>query len=82
MKRRYVRRAIDAEARWGLPFNEFLVRFYEWLFVVLGPVAAVLGLVFIASGFWIGLVSLGVGLWMAALGFRRAWRVLSRRREP
>ena len=38
----------------GVPINQFMAIFYEWLFIVAGPTAIVFGAVSIASGFWIG----------------------------
>jgi hypothetical protein len=76
----WVRRYIEFERRWGVPFNAFMVRVYDWLFVVLGPFAVVVGAYFLIRGYWIGALLIAIGAWMTNSGWRRAWRWITRNR--
>jgi hypothetical protein len=69
-----LQRYIEWERRWGLPVNDFAVKVYEWLFVVTGPLAIVLGAVFIATGFLAGALLLVIGVGMSWVGWRRLIR--------
>jgi hypothetical protein len=70
---RLLRWYIDWERRWGLPINRLSAAFSERLFVVLGPAAIGLGLYFVVSGYWIGLVMVAAGGGMTLMGW--AWLV-------
>jgi hypothetical protein len=65
---------VEWERRWGVPVNDFAVKVYEWLFVVVGPLAIVLGAFFIATGFLAGAFLLIIGVGMSWLGWLRLIR--------
>jgi hypothetical protein len=69
---------IEAERRWGGPANEWAVRIYQWLFVLLGPAAVVFGL-YAYPRYWSGLLIVAFGCVMTFLGYLRLWRWWKRR---
>ena len=73
----WLRRLVEAERRAGPPVNRFMVKFYEWVFVVIGPVGVILGSLGLAYGRWLGVVLIAVGLVMTWLGWRRLLRSLT-----
>ena len=78
---RVLRRLIDWERRMGIPLNRFMVAVYEWLFVVVGPVAVGFGVFSLTRGFWAGLVVVALGTWMTWLGWTRLLRFARRLRR-
>jgi len=79
--RRILGRYVEWERRWGVPVNAFAIKVYEWLFVVVGPTAVVLGVLFVAWGFWGGALITIIGVWMSWLGWMRLIRVVRRLRR-
>jgi hypothetical protein len=60
-----------------------MLRVYEWLFIILGPIALAFGSFAVAQGAWIGGLLVVFGLWWTISGFRRLrfW-LQARRRRP
>ena len=68
------RRVIAWERRIGKPANRAMVRFYEWVFVVIGPFAFGFGLFALIRGFWVGGVMVLLGLWWSWIGWGKLFR--------
>jgi hypothetical protein len=72
--RSILRRYVAWERRWGIPVNGFMANVYEWMFVIIGPVALVVGALGLVWGFWVGAVALILGCGMTWVGWRRLIR--------
>ncbi len=72
--RRILRAYVAWERRWGVPLNAFMWRVYSRMFVALGPVAVVFGVLFAVWGYWLGLLMVAIGLCMSWIGWARLLR--------
>jgi hypothetical protein len=77
--RQLLARAIAAEKRAGPSVNAYASRLYDWLFVFVGPVAVVFGVLAISWGFWLGGAIVLLGALMSVPGYRRFARWIKAR---
>jgi hypothetical protein len=75
----WIRRAIEREKELGPSVNQRISDFYDWVFVVLGPIALALGILALVWGYLVGLVLAAGGVWMTGFAFVRVRRWLSTR---